>query len=193
MLLMLAPYPSNTSAEAFLWSPGVVERSEDSDLDIWMLAAPLPLMDPCPASEGMTSDSAGSSSDPEVSADNEECQGQLELFRKLGFSETQVHTVLQKLGENADTNKVLGELVQVGAEQEERNCSGLGVIPHKPHLSPTHAPSQLDLPVNDDALKPIVIDGSNVAMRWVDIYIFPLMSLAVCCRESCTSRYFFLS
>lgn len=163
---MLAPYPSNTSAEAFLWSGVVGARSED--LDTWMLAAPLPLMDPCPAFEGMTSDSAGSCSEADISADNEESQGQLELFRKLGFSETQVNAAFLKLGENADTNKVLGELVQA-AELEERNCSGLGVIPLKPHLSPTRGPPPLDLPVNDDALKPIVIDGSNVAMRWVEI------------------------
>ncbi|KAG5858027.1 hypothetical protein ANANG_G00025750 [Anguilla anguilla] len=59
--------------------------------------------------------------------DPAEFQLQVDFFRKLGYSQREVRTVLQKLGLNSDTN----------ADEE---------------------------PAEDGSLKPIVIDGSNVAM-----------------------------
>lgn len=176
---MLASYPSNTTADVYVWSSNhctAHATPEDSDSDTWMLATPLPLKEPGPSSEGMDTDSTSSSPEPaEFTSDHEESQGQMDLFRKLGFSAAQVRAVRHKLGLNADTNTVLGELVLAGVEQEEKNCSGLvprGESPHEPHVSLPHAPvawasTQEERSVDGDALKSIVIDGSNVAMRWV--------------------------
>lgn len=102
-----------------------------------------------------------------------ELQMKVDFFRKLGYSSSEIHSVLQKLGLQADTNTVLGELVKHGsATERERQvspdrCSQLPLVPRgggtpkTPSLEPS-------LPEDDregSDLRPVVIDGSNVAMR----------------------------
>uniref|UniRef100_A0A8C0B8M7 Zinc finger CCCH-type containing 12A n=1 Tax=Buteo japonicus TaxID=224669 RepID=A0A8C0B8M7_9AVES len=72
----------------------------------------------------------------------------VDFFRKLGYSSEEIHVVLQKLGLNADTNTVLGELVKHGPAERES----------------TPAPAPAPEETESENLKPIVIDGSNVAM-----------------------------
>ncbi|MBN3315053.1 ZC12A Endoribonuclease, partial [Atractosteus spatula] len=105
-----------------------------------------------------------------------EFQMQVDFFRKLGYSVDEVVAVLHKLGVNADTNTVLGELVRYGATASERE--GVTGSPTGPVLvsrggSSARTPSSLSAsppphPEEDEEegghLKPIVIDGSNVAM-----------------------------
>ncbi|XP_017747609.1 PREDICTED: bifunctional endoribonuclease and deubiquitinase ZC3H12A isoform X1 [Rhinopithecus bieti] len=101
-----------------------------------------------------------------------ELQMKVDFFRKLGYSSTEIHSVLQKLGVQADTNTVLGELVKHGtATERERQaspdpCPQLPLVPRgggtpkAPNLEPP-------LPEEDKEgsdLRPVVIDGSNVAM-----------------------------
>ncbi|XP_012294706.2 endoribonuclease ZC3H12A [Aotus nancymaae] len=101
-----------------------------------------------------------------------ELQMKVDFFRKLGYSSTEIHSVLQKLGIQADTNTVLGELVKHGmATERERQVSPDpcpqpplvprgGGTPKAPNLEPP-------LPEEDKEgsdLRPVVIDGSNVAM-----------------------------
>ncbi|KAI4894361.1 hypothetical protein NFI96_032798 [Prochilodus magdalenae] len=105
-----------------------------------------------------------------------EYQLKLEFFRKLGYSLQEVQAALQKLGLGTDTNAVLGELVRVGArasptaiqESDEGGSSmaqlGGGTNRKKESLrDPRHSPQE-DMAEPDNDLKPIVIDGSNVAM-----------------------------
>lgn len=105
-------------------------------------------------------------------------EAQLDFYRKLGYSPAQVWTVLQKFGLNTDTNRVLGELVRTGASPEgiekEREKEGapstMSILVARgetlSNLPLTPPPSQGDVPSEEgDALRPIVIDGSNVAMR----------------------------
>ncbi len=119
-------------------------------------------------------DPAQSSPTPDESSElGSEFQAQLDLFLKLGFSQTQVHTAFLKLGLNADTNRVLGELVQAAGESEEREeptaspvlvSRGDASSKVRSAQNPCHnAPEELV--EDEDALRPIVIDGSNVAMR----------------------------
>ncbi|XP_072466114.1 endoribonuclease ZC3H12A [Notamacropus eugenii] len=101
--------------------------------------------------------------------DDTELQMKVDFFRKLGYSSGEIHGVLHKLGLQADTNTVLGELVKHGsAAEREAPVDG----PTEPPLVPRgggtpKAPSPCSLPPEDKEasnLRPVVIDGSNVAM-----------------------------
>lgn len=110
----------------------------------------------------------------EPTSDPRPLETQLDFFHKLGFSTDQVRAVQQKFG--ADTDKVLGELVRIGAGREAQ----LGPVTTMSVLVPREDPRaggapELLVPVpeaspgsredNGDALRAVVIDGSNVAMR----------------------------
>lgn len=98
-------------------------------------------------------------------------QSKLEFFHKLGYSKEQVSKVLEKLGQEASENDLLQELIQMGSRKIQKpenrmqqfhsgpgaqaSCRALGIS-----LQSTEEASH---PVTD--LRPIVIDGSNVAMR----------------------------
>lgn len=80
-----------------------------------------------------------------------------DFAKKLGYTEDTIATGLSKLGPSADTNSLLSELVkaQSSVKQLEEGSSTFSY--EKPH------------PALEDSscLRPIVIDGSNVAMRYV--------------------------
>nr|XP_004665269.3 endoribonuclease ZC3H12A [Jaculus jaculus] len=101
-----------------------------------------------------------------------ELQMKVDFFRKLGYSSSEIHSVLQKLGVQADTNTVLGELVKHGSATEREHQASPDPCPQLP-LVPrgggTPKPSTVEpsLPEEDKEgsdLRPVVIDGSNVAM-----------------------------
>lgn len=104
--------------------------------------------------------------------DSEELQLRVDFFRKLGYSSAEVKTALRKLGLNTDTNSVLGQLVRTtagtapimsGSDGEETSAGQ-----KDPLLPPTWALISCRIPpqINPDTeLRPIVIDGSNVAIR----------------------------
>lgn len=105
--------------------------------------------------------------------DSEELQLRVDFFKKLGYASGEVMAALRKLGLSTDTNAVLGELVRSrtstapGSDSDERSTS------HKdPLLPPSWAvgpcritPQPGDRKNAETELRPIVIDGSNVAMR----------------------------
>lgn len=110
------------------------------------------------------------SESPEGPGDGPELQLKVDFFRKLGYSSEEIRVVLQKLGLGADTNTVLGELVKHGpAERDGPEAPPEpGEAPLVPrggagNKSPAPGPEETE----SDNLKPIVIDGSNVAMRCV--------------------------
>ncbi|KAM8977387.1 endoribonuclease ZC3H12A [Pelodytes ibericus] len=92
----------------------------------------------------------------------------VDFFRKLGYSSEEISAALQSLGVDADTNSVLGELVKHGANPERETVpeesadlflvarGGLGTR----YASSSASPEDSD----GNKLRPIVIDGSNVAM-----------------------------
>ncbi|XP_030644744.1 ribonuclease ZC3H12A [Chanos chanos] len=127
---------------------------------------------------------------PEESLDlGSELQTQLDLFLKLGFSETQVRAVLSKLGLNTDTNRVLGELVQAAADTEEKEGSPVSpvLVPRgepplqahsaMPHSLPNLPSAPCEIREDDNALRPIVIDGSNVAMSHGNKEVFSCLGI----------------
>ncbi|XP_071990352.1 probable ribonuclease ZC3H12C [Engystomops pustulosus] len=97
-----------------------------------------------------------------------EYQTKLDFALKLGYSEEQVLLVLNKLGTNALINDILGELVKLGSKSEtEQNGGGSNTVVREVSSFESQRPeSPFHQDVKDDSenLRPIVIDGSNVAM-----------------------------
>lgn len=104
---------------------------------------------------------------------NREYQTKMDFALKLGYSGEQVETVLNKLGAAALINDVLAELVRLGnkVEPEPQPCSSTAITPIsrtpcvKETVSPEVSVEDSDSVDTFDNLRPIVIDGSNVAMR----------------------------
>lgn len=104
-------------------------------------------------------------------------ESQLDFFHKLGYSTAQVQAVQKKFGPNMDTDKVLGELVRIGAgPKAKRGPVTMSVlVPREDIQAPgptmllpvtvTSPPNREETNEEEDVLRPIVIDGSNVAMR----------------------------
>lgn len=101
-----------------------------------------------------------------------EYQSKMDFALKLGYSGEQVETVLNKLGAAALINDILAELVRLGnkVDPEIQLCSSASIatISRSPCVKETVSP---EVSLEDDSadtfdnLRPIVIDGSNVAMR----------------------------
>ncbi|XP_028327332.1 endoribonuclease ZC3H12A isoform X2 [Gouania willdenowi] len=93
----------------------------------------------------------------------------VDFFRKLGYSSVEVKAAFRKLGQSTDTNAVLGELVRTRnctstvsvCDGDDRNLNQrelpLLLHPLSPRVSSQHRDAET-------GLRPIVIDGSNVAM-----------------------------
>nr|XP_012635389.1 endoribonuclease ZC3H12A [Microcebus murinus]XP_012635390.1 endoribonuclease ZC3H12A [Microcebus murinus]XP_012635392.1 endoribonuclease ZC3H12A [Microcebus murinus] len=109
---------------------------------------------------------------PAEEASVSELQMKVDFFRKLGYSSTEIHSVLQKLGVQADTNTVLGELVKHGSAAERERQASPDPCPQPPLVPrgggtpkvPTLEPSLPEEDKEGSDLRPVVIDGSNVAM-----------------------------
>jgi ribonuclease ZC3H12 len=95
----------------------------------------------------------------------------VEFGLKLGYTETQVQIALMKLGPQALQNELLGELIKLGASG---NC-GINSANCNNTVKTNVASFINDIPNGDDTtgdnsdsanLRPIVIDGSNVAIRY---------------------------
>ncbi|CAB1421959.1 unnamed protein product [Pleuronectes platessa] len=103
-------------------------------------------------------------------ASNREYQTKMEFALKLGYSGEQVETVLNKLGAAALINDVLAELVRLGnkVEPEIQPCSSTATLTSrspgvKEVASPEVSVEEESVDIIDN-LRPIVVDGSNVAM-----------------------------
>ncbi|XP_068925814.1 probable ribonuclease ZC3H12D [Petaurus breviceps papuanus] len=98
----------------------------------------------------------------------------LEFFRKLGYSRECVIRVLAKLGQGALVNDILQELIQMGNRPHVEESYGespapklvargsCGTVDLSRRLLGTDPEDESEDPDHD--LRPIVIDGSNVAM-----------------------------
>uniref|UniRef100_A0A8C6WNC4 Zinc finger CCCH-type containing 12B n=1 Tax=Neogobius melanostomus TaxID=47308 RepID=A0A8C6WNC4_9GOBI len=106
------------------------------------------------------------------SVSEKEYQAKMEFALKLGYSGEQVEAVLNKLGATALINDILAELVRLGNKDPEvQTCTNPStLVSRTPCVKDTASPEvSLEEESVDiyDNLRPIVIDGSNVAMRGV--------------------------
>ncbi|KAM6181782.1 putative ribonuclease ZC3H12D [Erethizon dorsatum] len=98
----------------------------------------------------------------------------MEFFQKLGYSQEDVVKVLDKLGDSALVNDVLQELIRTGSRPTAQEVPDSGTGPLLVPRGSCGAPDSawwgsgpaLEEDYGDPAssLRPIVIDGSNVAM-----------------------------
>lgn len=98
-------------------------------------------------------------------------QNKVKRFLKLGYSHSDIVRVLQTLEHDAQTNDILQELIKTcrtnaagapGAPESSpqlipRGCGSS--VQHKP------ADSMHSDPYSSNPFRPVVIDGSNVAIR----------------------------
>lgn len=116
-----------------------------------------------------------SSSSGLLEPDSEEFQLRVDFFRKLGYSSAEVKSALRKLGLCTDTNAVLGELVSSrtssppcmsSPDNDERSIGQKDpLLPPSWTTAPRISLQHGDRKNTDTELRPIVVDGSNVAMR----------------------------
>ncbi|KAJ8358832.1 hypothetical protein SKAU_G00153570 [Synaphobranchus kaupii] len=104
-----------------------------------------------------------------------EYRTKMEFALKLGYTEELVRLVLGKLGADALINDILGELVKLGnkveAEQGGASASSSSSLSSSSSMfladSDSHrseTPPIMEPPDDEDNLRPVVLDGSNVAM-----------------------------
>ncbi|XP_052756977.1 probable ribonuclease ZC3H12B isoform X2 [Galleria mellonella] len=94
-------------------------------------------------------------------------QAKIEFAVKLGYSERQAKTALQRLGPDPPRNELLAELIKLAAKQPPRT------------LSPS-PPTDPDPPPDREPLRQIVIDGSNVAMSHGNKEVFSCRGIEIC-------------
>ncbi|KAM4730975.1 putative ribonuclease ZC3H12C [Anableps anableps] len=103
-----------------------------------------------------------------------DCRTKVEFALKLGYSEELVLLVLRKLGPDALINDMLGELVKLGTKTEmeqqkgpsvsQSPSSSLSSLTSNSSLESCRLQSPSPLLEDKDNFRPVVIDGSNVAM-----------------------------
>lgn len=103
------------------------------------------------------------------------CRTKVDFALKLGYSEELVLLVLKKLGPDALINDILGELVKLGTKTDSEHQGGLNQSQFSlPSLTSSSSSCSLDscslifpsqLQQEKENLRPVVLDGSNVAMR----------------------------
>lgn len=104
----------------------------------------------------------------------------VEFALKLGYTEKLVQVALAKLGTSPTQNELLEELIKLGAHKAPSSCDS------SPTDSTIDVAAQLNelsidsIDNNSSNLRPIVIDGSNVAMSHGNKEVFSCRGIKIC-------------
>lgn len=96
-------------------------------------------------------------------------QAKVEFGLKLGYTEKLVQAALCKLGPNPSQNELLEELIKLGAQ-----------APKPPDFDSDDAAEETLVEETGVRLRPIVIDGSNVAMSHGNKEVFSCRGIKIC-------------
>ncbi|KAK7078168.1 hypothetical protein SK128_017920, partial [Halocaridina rubra] len=99
---------------------------------------------------------------------------QVEFGVKLGYSESLVQLALAKLGGAPDKDELLAELIRLGTSVGRPEGEGEATD------EVTDVKDETELHHHQPPLKPIIIDGSNVAMRHGNKTVFSCRGLRIC-------------
>lgn len=102
---------------------------------------------------------------PRNSTDNEEL---MEYAKKLGYSESQVKSAIKKLGIIVDQNDLLHELIKASNSIRDNKLIGEDSSLKKLYDTATNLSTNS---ADNGFLRHIVVDGSNVAMRYVSLFL----------------------
>lgn len=180
----LSPHLSYSSSSSCsnLSEEGVISDSDEEHLQSGQSSEPLE--EPSSVCQGVGQDldqqnnSLGVPSQGETSALTDPatvCRNKVDFALKLGYSEELVLLVLKKLGPGALINDILGELVKLGTKTDSEHQGGSSPFQFSgSSLTSSSSSSSLDschllcpshLQQDKENLRPVVLDGSNVAMR----------------------------
>lgn len=119
----------------------------------------------------------------------------VEFALKLGYTERLVQAALQRLGPNPAQNELLAELIKLGSQPGVKGTTGEfiagdGGDPLLAASTEYGTPGLLLVPpgpgsgssasVSEESLRPIVIDGSNVAMSHGNKEVFSCRGIRLC-------------
>lgn len=96
----------------------------------------------------------------ESAMDRQQQHAKVERFLKLGYSQSDILRVLESLRHDAQTNDILEELIktcQTASNSPKLVPRGCSPSPNQPRPGSDREPAV--------GFRPVVIDGSNVAMR----------------------------
>ncbi|KAF6207709.1 hypothetical protein GE061_016157 [Apolygus lucorum] len=123
-----------------------------------------------------TSDTLGAEFAEYVSTDSG-YTSRLEFALKLGYTERHVQAALQKLGPNPGQNELLAELIKIGAHAQPLGSDGSSEWGDDEENVPSDVGQQT---TDDSRLRPVVVDGSNVAMSHGNKEVFSCRGIKLC-------------
>ncbi|XP_039447753.1 probable ribonuclease ZC3H12C isoform X2 [Culex pipiens pallens] len=119
----------------------------------------------------------------------------VEFALKLGYTERLVQAALQRLGPNPAQNELLAELIKLGSQPGVKGTTGEFIAGDGGDsllaasteygvpgllLVPTGPGSGSSVSASEESLRPIVIDGSNVAMSHGNKEVFSCRGIRLC-------------
>lgn len=177
----LSPHLSSSSSSC---CSNFSEESAVSDSDEEHLPGSEPLKEPSSVRQGVGQDLDLQNTSPGIPPQEESltladtatvCRTKVDFALKLGYSEELVLLVLRKLGPHALINDILGELVKLGTKTDSEHqgasnpsqfsFSSLTSSSSSSSLDSCHLLCPAQLQQDKENLRPVVVDGSNVAMR----------------------------